>query len=456
MLETFGFVPHPVRVLSIFREGSNVALFGYGRWGRRLVRAGVASIIALPAPVGVGVAAAGTPAAAPLRALSLTGLGLKTGSDPYTAPLAAEFEQVGIGGVLSGSDRVALPGPEDPACAARAAYLPRLPVRSWFCWDTKAQGDREDLPHSPWVPQGLATSGEAQLDGTPIGSEHRALITSWTWLNSPDPNAPDYRTNSVILSVADLDERRYRNVLPVWVDGQGGLRRVYGHGGGLAWYGPYLFMTSSSNWNGYSGPSSTKHTIRVFDTRKIYRKRDGGGGDYRYVMPEVRHYVTPIRFDYVSLDRNSSGGATLVAGTYQRSDGTAASLTGTTLVRYRFQPPPDGDYRLLAAPVGAYASTVPADRANAISDVQGVQADGDRLYLNMAAGSHPGPDPRRRFATVDVGGAASTWTINAHTSWSYRPEDLSLWYATGELWGLTEGEEERVVFSVRAADTDPA
>ncbi|MEU0564793.1 hypothetical protein ABZ297_05240 [Nonomuraea sp. NPDC005983] len=370
-------------------------------------------------------------------------------------PPSVEYEQVGIGGALSGNDRTALPGSEDAACAARAAYLPRVPVRSWFCWDAAAQGDKDDVPHSPWVPQGLATSGEAQLDGTPIGSEHRALITSWAWLNSPDPNAPDYRTNSVNLSVVDLDERRYRNVLPVWVDGQGKLRRIYGHGGGLAWYGPYLFMTSSSNWNGYSGPDSTQHTLRVFDTRKIYRKKDGGGGDYRYVIPEVRHYITPILLDFVSLDRHSSGGASLIAGTYKRSSGTSASLAGTKLVRYRFQPPPDGDYRVITTPVQAWVSTAPADPADAISDVQGVQADGDRLYLNMSAGSHPGPDPRRRFATVNVSGPASTWTINAHTSWAYRPEDLSLWYATGELWGLTEGEEERVVFSVGVADTDP-
>ncbi|NUW38083.1 hypothetical protein HTZ77_42795 [Nonomuraea sp. SMC257] len=389
---------------------------------------------------------------APLKALSLTGLNLTTGSDPYTTPPSAEYEQVGIAGALTGTDRTALPGSEDAGCAARASYLPRLPVRTWFCWNPGAQGDKQDLPHSPWVPQGLATSGEAQLGGIPIGGDHRTLIASWAWLNSPDLDAPDYRTNSVILSVVDLDERRYRDVLPVWVDGQGRLRRVYGHGGGLAWYGPYLFMTSSSNWNGYAGPDSTRHTIRVFDTRKIYRKRDGSGGDYRYVIPEVRHYITPILFDYVSLDRRSSGGATLVAGTYKRSGGTSASLAGTKLVRYRFQPPPDGDYRLAAAPAQAWVSTVPADPADAISDVQGVQADGDRLYLDMSAGSHPGPDPGRRFATVDVDGAASTWTINAHTRWAYRPEDLSLWYGTGELWGLTEGEEERVVFSVGVAD----
>ncbi|MBB6351111.1 hypothetical protein FHU36_007683 [Nonomuraea muscovyensis] len=411
------------------------------------------AVAALVSPVmSPASAAARTADVAPLKALSLTGLNLTAGSDPYTVPPSAEYERVGIAGALTGTDRTALPGSEDAGCAARASYLPLLQVRTWFCWNPGAQGDKQDLPHSPWVPQGLATSGEAQLDGTPIGSDHRALITSWAWLNSPDPDAPDYRTNSVILSVVDLDERRYRNVLPVWVDGRGMLRRVYGHGGGLAWYGPYLFMTSSSNWNGYSGPDSTRHTIRVFDTRKIYRKKDGSGGDYKYVIPEIRHYITPILFDYVSLDRRSSGGATLIAGTYKRSSGTSASLAGTKLVRYRFQPPPDGDYRLVTAPAQAWVSTVPADPADAISDVQGVQADGDRLYLNMSAGSHPGPDPGRRFATVNVSGAASTWTIDAHTRWAHRPEDLSLWYGTGELWGLTEGEEERVVFSVRIAD----
>ncbi|GGP07331.1 hypothetical protein LDL08_09200 [Nonomuraea glycinis] len=393
--------------------------------------------------------------AAPLQALSLSGLNLRTGSDPYTVPPAAEFEQVGIDGALTGSDRTALPANDSAACAGRARYLPSLPVSSWFCWDSSAQGDKQDIPHSPWVPQGMATSGEAQLDGTPIGSDHRALITSWTWLNSPDPDDPDYRTNSVNLSVVNLDDRRYRKVLPVWVDKTGSMRRVYGHGGGLAWYGPYVFMTSSSNWNGYAGPSSTAHTIRVFDTRKIYRKRDGTGGDYRYVMPEVRHYLTPFLLDYVSLDRHSTGGATLIGGSYKSSSGSAASLSGTRLIRYRFQPGTDGDYRLNSTPVQAFVSTTPANKADAISDVQGVHADGDRIFLNMSAGAHPGPDPRRRFATVEVSGAASTWTIRSHTKWGYRPEDLSLWYGTGELWGLTEGEEERVVYSVKLTDLNP-
>ncbi|GAA0918432.1 hypothetical protein [Nonomuraea longicatena] len=401
--------------------------------------------LALPLAAPVG-AAAQTLAPAPLKTLSLSGLDLRVGSDPYSVPPAAEFEQVGIGGALSGTDRVALPGGEDPGCAARAGNLPRLPVATWFCWDADAQGDPADPSKLPWVPQAMASSGEAQLDGTPIGSDRRALITSWSWTNQNT----DYRYNSVMLSVIDLDSRSYRNVLPVWVDSRGDLRRVYGHGGGLAWYGPYLFMTSSKSWNGYSGPSSTHSTIRVFDTRKIYRKTGSGGGDFKYVIPEVRHYITPFQLDYVSLDRNSSGGASLIAGNYKKShDG--GTFAGTKLIRYRFQPGASADYRLYNAPVQAWESTLPGDPADAISDVQGVQADGDTLHLNMSAGRSPGADPRRRFATVNVADA----TIRSHRNWAYRPEDLSLWYATGELWGQTEGEGERVVFSVKATDANP-
>lgn len=395
----------------------------------------------LTATQSVGTAATRAPLT-PMAAGSLNLVAAKTSA--YTVPPADEFERVGIAGALTGSGRTSLPGAEDPTCKARFTNLPTLPVRAAFCWNTAAQGDRDNLNAMPWVPQGLASSGEAQLDGTPTdgtGAElPQSLIASWTWMNP----SSDYRDNSVRLAFVNLDDRKYRNVLPVWVDGSGDMRRIYGHGGGLAWYGPYVFMTSSRGWAG-DGPDSDKNTIRVFDTRKIYHHRQDGGGDYRYVMPEVRRYITPIRFDYISLDRNSAWGATLVAGTYVNS---STGLGGTQVVRYDFQPGTAGDYRLELGMLQGWKSTTPADPADAISDVQGVQANGDTLYFNMASGEVG----NRRFATVNVAGPQAGWTIQSHAKWAFRPEDLTLWYKTQELWGMTEGEEDRVVFSVALSD----
>jgi hypothetical protein len=404
---------------------------------------------ALPTAAAARIHETAAAAHAPLRALPAGALDLVAAKDAaYTVPPSAEYESVGLDGALTGAGRTSLPDESDPACKARFTNLPTVPVRTAFCWDTLAQGDREDFDAMPWVPQGLATSGESQLDGTPTDGSGavlpRSLIANRTWLH-PDS---DYRYNSVRLAFVNLEDREYRNVLPVWVDGSGVLRRVYGHGGGLAWFGPYLFMTSSGGWRA-PGPDSTRNTIRVFDTRKIYRHRDDGGGDYRYVMPEVRRYITPIRFDYISLDRNSAWGPTLVAGTYVSSaDGT---LSGTKVARYDFRSGSAGDYRLATGMLQGWESTVPAARENAISDVQGMQADGDELYFNMSKGSLT----QRRFAAVDVAGPRSDWTIQSHTRWAFRPQDLSLWYENMELWGMTEGEEDRVVFSVAQSDLIP-
>ncbi|MEV0276581.1 hypothetical protein AB0I22_09390 [Streptomyces sp. NPDC050610] len=379
----------------------------------------------------------------PLQDLGVSGAHytLTEKADQFTTPPAAEYAPVGIDGALTGTDRTALPGQNDAACAKRAGNLPgaALPTGSMFCWDTAAQGDKGNVESMPWVPQGIATSGEAQLDGIPVGGKNRAAVISWTWQNSPK-GTTDYRHNSVKLAFANLDDKKYRFVLPVWVDGAGKQRRIYGHAGGLAWYGPYLFMSDTGAWNGQTRPGADKPGIRVFDTRKIYRKKDGGGGDYQYVMPEVRSYLSGgASFHFLSLDRHSTGGASLVGGTYKTSKGSPNG--GTELYRYRF----GDDYRLQPKAVQGWKSTVTQDGANAISDVQGVQADGDTLFVNMSKGSLT----NRRFATVGVAGSPADWTIKSRKDWAFRPQDLSLWYGTQELWGLTEGEEERVVFSVK-------
>ncbi|MWA16041.1 hypothetical protein [Streptomyces sp. BA2] len=393
----------------------------------------------------------------PLVSLNVSGAPytLTEKANPYQTPPTAEYTPVGINGTLSGTDRTAMLGSGDPECAARADALPQpaVPTSSAYCWDTVMQGKQgaENAHLMPWVPQGLATSGEAQLSGIPVTGDNRAAIVSWTWQNTkqdpvtdpenPPPPKKDYRHNSVKLAFVNLDDMKYRFVLPVWVDEAGVQRRIYGHGGGLAWYGPYLFMSSTSNWEGQPGPDAGKAGVRVFDTRKIYRKKDGGGGDYQYVLPEVRHYVSGgASFDYVSLDRNSAGGASLVGGNY-RSSADSRGYAGTEVYRYRF----GDDYRLNRTPVQGWKSTVPQNVGDAISDVQGVQANGDTLYFNMSKGSVA----NRRFSTAGVGGAASNWTLKSRKDWSYRPQDLSLWYATNELWSLTEGEEDRVLYSVK-------
>ncbi|MEV4255166.1 hypothetical protein AB0J52_18600 [Spirillospora sp. NPDC049652] len=380
-------------------------------------------------------------------------------TEKYDSPMSPPpgYEQVGIDGALSGDGRTALMGVGDAACPKSVGEsLPKMKMLKAFCWDKEMQGVAGDVTQQPWVPQGIATSGEARAGG--VGAGKRAAIAGWNWQNDdpanvqhPTPERLDYRHNSVKLAFANLDDGQYRWVLPVWDDGTGNLRRVYGHGGGLAWYGKYLFMANTSNWNHQTVPpgDAGKGAVRVFDTTRIYRRLDGRTGDFQYVMPEVRRYTFgDFQPDYVSLDRNSAGGASLVVGTFQSSQYT---LAGTRIVRYDFL---DYDYRLAATAIEGWRSTTPADKAYAISDVQGVQADGDTLYINMSGGWVNPPKENNRFAVVKVKGDPSTWTISVRKDWAEHPEDLAPWYEAGspyqvtELWGLTEAEQQRAVFAV--------
>lgn len=375
------------------------------------------------------------------------------------------YEQVGIDGALGGDDRVALPGVDDPACPPSVkADLPKMGTVRAFCWDKGMQGVAGDGNQwrQAWVPQGIATSGEARAGGVLSGGQ-QAAVASWNWQNDdpgdvqhPTRDGLDYRHNSVKLAFANLGDAKYRWVLPVWDDGTGNLRRVYGHGGGLAWYGKYLFMASTSNWNYQTVPpgDAGKGAIRVFDTTRIYRRLDGRTGDFQYVMPEVRRYTTGFEPAYISLDRNSAGGASLIAGTYESSE---HSVAGTRIVRYDYL---DDDYRLASVATEGWVSTATADTANAISDVQGVQADGDTLYINMSGGWVKPPTVNNRLAVVSVNGDPSTWTIRTRTDWAEHPEDLAPWYEPGtpypvkELWGLTEAEEQRAMFAVEPGRLD--
>ncbi|MGW2157100.1 hypothetical protein [Nonomuraea sp. NPDC001699] len=401
-------------------------------------------------------AAAAAQVVAPLKRLTgdaLTGLSLTVGAEPYTQPMEDAFALTTLDQVLSGDDRTQLPTPaDDPACASRMqSFGPTTGgVGRAFCWDAKLQGLTGE---TAWVPQGLATSGEARNDAAPVPTSKDALITSWSWQNPPTHSL----ANSVRLSVVNLNDMRYRTVLPVWVRPDGTLSRIYGHGGGLAWSGPYLFMATTPGWpDGTGAPSAKRSAIRVFDTRRIYRHQTKLD-DYQYVMPEVANFVSPdLDFDYISLDRTSTGRQALVVGDYRATwlNGQPQPLNGTRIARYAFRSAETGDYRLGLTPTAAWESTTPTTaETHAISDVQGVQLHDGRLYVNMSAGKFVNVPYSRRFASVDL----ASMTMTARTNWGYRPEDLSLWYSGtgGELWGLTEGEDQRVVYSVALDNLSP-
>lgn len=413
-------------------------------------------VVAMTAMVGIAPTAR---VEAPLRQLTgdaLAGWSLGVGAEPYTEPMESAYDLVSLDQVLSGEDRTKLPTPgQDATCASRlTSFGPTVEGGGRaFCWDESMQDVTYNGKQQPWVPQGLATSGEARNDAAPVPTAKDTLITSWTHQNPPS----DGPMNSVRLSMVNLNDMRYRNVLPVWVNKDGNLGRIYGHGGGLAWSGPYLYMATTGGWPANTGaPDAGRSAIRVFDTRKIYFHRTKTD-DYQYVMPEVAHFVgDDFDFDYISLDRTAGNQRALVVGSFIASwyDGKPRPLNGTRVARYAFRSAETGDYRLNLTPTAAWESTVPRTaETDAISDVQGVQAHGGNLYFNMSAGKFANVPYSRRFAAVDL----TTMTMTARTDWGFRPEDLSLWYSgtDGDLWGLTEGEKQRVVYSVKLGNLAP-
>ena len=103
-----------------------------------------------------------------------------------------------------------------------------------------------DMSTPDWVPQGLT----AGVSGTT-----NVAIVAWHYtLSSPD--------KGVRISVADISDMslsavNYRHVLLVRPTASGNFTIIPEHGGGLAWYGNYLYMADTSDG------------IRVFDLTQI-------------------------------------------------------------------------------------------------------------------------------------------------------------------------------------------
>ena len=304
------------------------------------------------------------------------------------------------------------------------------------CFEAGFEWNSGDVGVTYWYPQGITGSADANEAGTIAG--HKVGIVSWYHKTDNDSGvgggaAPNKGARVSIYDFTDLSDVSYRLALLVEpitaADGSATFKNVPVHAGGIAWYGPYLYV------------ADTTQGLRVFDTTRILRVQTGNkdaigltAGEfhahgYRYVIPQVSRYrlcasSCCARFSFVSLDRSTSPHS-LVTGEY-----SAPSPNG----RLHRWPLHEESSRLLMA-----AGRVDATQVlfTGVENVQGGLTRNGEVYVS-ASGDHLG---------LWTGAPGETLTKRG---WPNGPEDLYYAPDTGRLWSLTEHPGERFVFAVGA------
>lgn len=352
----------------------------------------------LVAALVAALAGPATAAAAGFEPISTNGLGLtKTGlgSGEYArvAALEKKYPPAGVGAVIASANRSVQPLGNAPELRAVKN------VAGGFRWNAG------DNAVDYWYPQGITGSADAVPDGIVDG--HRELLVSWYSKNG----------KGVRVSFVDADKlggAKYRHVLLVTPNDDGGFGLVESHAGGIAWFGNSLYV------------AETHGGLRVFDMRHILRVRNPDDAlGYAFILPQVGLYKTTnpkLVFSFVSVDRS---GPALVTGEYR------AGEKGGRIVRW----PLDAASGLLTGGRAAAAFSSPA------TNVQGALMLNGRIGTSSSAGAgKPG---------VFTSGAPGQ---NAGTHpWAAGPEDLSYAPTSGRVYSLTEHPGARVVFGVPAS-----
>ncbi|MFY0522542.1 hypothetical protein ACN28I_04800 [Archangium gephyra] len=291
-----------------------------------------------------------------------------------------------------------------------------------------------DMATPDWVPQGMT----AGVSGTT-----NVAIVAWHYtLSSPD--------KGVRVSVADISDMslsavNYRHLLLVRPTSAGNFTTIPEHGGGLAWYGNYLYM------------ADTGDGVRVFDLTQIREVSTSTTCDtaigkvgtewcaygYKYVLPQVSAYVVPStitspcrpKFSFLGKDTRGTTDV-LLSGEYCNNTGTGCPHDGSTpgLGGRLYRWPVDSTtYRLktvsgVVAPERAWIMNEP--------NVQGVAP----IMTTTATTSYWLSSTRYSGALFKVStGASRKAYLSGSGQWARMPEGM---HATGSgtnLWTVTEG-----------------
>jgi hypothetical protein len=339
-----------------------------------------------------------------------------------------------------------------------------------WCWQPNDQANptsSSDSLSAPgyWYPQGITSSGDAEADRSYGPDDDQLLLVDW-YLKDAEGHSDGVRV-SFIDFPASGSNTTYRNVLLVVPGLSGGTLTAEDltvHGGGIAWYGHYLYV------------ADTHAGFRVFDMDRIYEvgtSKDTIGLDpsdgqfyahkYRYVMFEVGRYQRVIHsggqdtalcsrqpvslqdqlcFGFVSVDRSGSSHS-LLTGEYRSDDDVDYSYANDIPVRL-VRWPIDETTGLLEATGGT---------------VNAAAAYGTWSERLQSGVSHNGIIYAPSFHKYDDRGTLVTSQIDsawADTPWVVGPESIAHWTGLDRFFGVTESRGLRMLFWVYRADVQPS
>ncbi|GIH16880.1 hypothetical protein [Rugosimonospora africana] len=354
------------------------------------------------------------------------------------------------------------------SCPAGDSGLPTVPTTVAWCWSPSHADDTT----AAWDPQGIATTGDADgSDGAIQGD--RVVAVSWHYQTASGSGGSGCQTQNLLkLTLIDRDTKEYRHVLLVEPTSTSSTASNYtfvtGHGGGIAWYGDYIYVTD------------TTHGIRVFDLNKLARVTTYGSNvttvgissgkssacGYAYVVPEVHRYFQPqtpgscasagpidpnyLCFSWLSLDKTGAAPYKLVTGEWY------GGVNGGRIVRYQLNPASAATNPGLLTTSGGKTVVQDAYRAVHYDGLQGgmTWTDGNGR-LNFAFQKGCGLSPGV-FSVSWVGDLRDTTTCASGGNWAAGPpEDLAYWprvapMTTDEIWGLTESADGAGIRTVYA------
>jgi hypothetical protein len=340
----------------------------------------------------------------------------------YASYMTPVGPALGLPNVLQDLNRV---GPMLTATTRPAA----VGYKGGFRWNDGDMGTTE------WIPQGL-TAGVSGSANVAIASWHYAPTT-----------APE---KGVRISVADISDMslsavNYRHILLVQPTSSGNFAVVPEHGGGLTWFGNYLYMADTSD--GMRVFDLTQ--IRQVDTSTTCETAIGKVGSvwcaygYKYVLPQVSAYVqpstitSPCRTKFSFLGKDTRGTTPVVlSGEYCNNGDTPCPYDGSTpgLGGRLYRWPVDSTTHRLQAVGGV----VKPERAYIMNEpnVQGVAP----IMTTTSTTSYWLSSTRYSGALFKVSTSASrTAYLSGSGQWARMPEGM---HATGSgtnLWTVTEG-----------------
>ncbi|MFI0410991.1 hypothetical protein [Actinomadura sp. 3N508] len=363
-------------------------------------------------------------AAVALAAPNLRDFDLRRGSDrggPLRA-LGGRLKRSSVDELLNASGQRRL----GRGCGKPAA----VPARSLvYCFD------RADSATGKWVPQGVTSISDAVAgERTPGGG--RPLLVSW------------HDGGKVRLTFVNPAKRTYRHVLlvdPAMKGGRPTYTDVDLHAGGIAWYGPKLYV------------ADTRHGVREFDVRQIFdlsKSKAGSTGHagrvglhgkkyyghgHRYVMAQTGGWrftrgssggkcrgSGPLRMSWIAVDR-TTWQHVLIAGEYCKPKAPRGrvvtwplwGLTGSGTVR------------------ADWAAALPGDR------IQGGVRTKGRWWFTQGRG-------QKRGRLLTTSRDWTEWGRVTHRTISHGPEDLSCYRGQHRIWTIAEHARKRALWSFPA------